>query len=441
MSKLYSNILKRIVLPFADRIHKTTFAKTYALIEKMNGLTSDEIKSWQQQGLQKLIYHAYQNTDYYKKIFERSGLHPKDIKSQEDLHKLPPLTKEDIRLNFTQLVPKNIRLFPHHKSSTGGSSGDPLIFLLDNKSWSFTNANSLINWERAGYHYGDKHIALGSSSLFVDQKKSLKHKIFYNIKNKIGLNGVNMSAEVCEQYISFIRENKIQFIYGYASAIYLLAQHVISKNEVLKVMTCFPTSEILTDNFRNAIQLAFNCEIIDCYGARDGGITAFSHVKGFFEVGYNCIVNEINVDSSGAGTALLTDLLNYSMPLINYQVGDNLRIDSNQNKGYPYNGQIINEILGRTSDIIYLENGHVLTGPGFTILFKDLPVDYYCIEKVGINSIKCSLKTHPEFKPMHEAIITSTFKKQMGDEVNMTICYIDSIQFTTSGKRKFMVNN
>ncbi|MEA2107180.1 MAG: hypothetical protein U9P82_10785 [Bacteroidota bacterium] len=407
----------------------------------MQKLSSEEIKRWQNKHLQQLIHHAYYQTEYYQTLFDNKNIKPDEIQTIHDLKRLPVLTKSDIRNNYQKLIPRNINQIPHKKASTGGSSGDSLSYLLDLRSWSFSNANYIINWEKTGYHYGEKHIALGSTSLFVDKKSSLKHRLFYNLKNKIGLNGINMSTEVCKKYMEFIKKKNIRFLYGYASAIYLLAKWVIENNEKVTIQSCFTTSEVLTNRYRKTIFEAFQCKIVDCYGARDGGITAFAHKENFFEVGYNSLVRIENPDQNGAGTALLTDLLNYAMPLINYQLGDELLIDKKQNKEYNYNGQIINKVIGRTSDILELNNGNILTGPGFSILFKDIPVEYYCIEKTAMDSLTCWIIKLPEFNPSHEKTIFQTLKKQAGENIPIKIKYTDKPFLSKSGKRKYMVDN
>ena len=198
------------------------------------------------------------------------------------------------------------------------------------------------------------------------------------MKNKIGLNGVNMSDKACDEYVDIIKKQKIQFIYGYASAIYILAKYVHNNKITLNISACMPTSEGLTSQYKKTIIQAFNCNILNVYGANDGGITAFAFNESCFKVGYNTIVRFKKI-SEGHYKILLTDLFNYAMPLINYEIGDEVVLYKDNN--HDYNGQIFDEILGRTSDIITLENGNVLTGPGFTILFKDIPADYYYISK------------------------------------------------------------
>lgn len=442
MSNLKSKIFKSIFLPFADMYFKTDIIFAYNEIKKLSHLSRNEITNWQNDKLQRLVFHAYNHTEYYRCLFDELGICVSDIRSISDLKKLPILTKELVRSNFEKLIPDNIVSYPYKKSATGGSTGDPLIYYLDNKSWSRTNANYIYNWERCGYNYGDKYIALGSTSLFVNKRQSLKHKLYYFIKSKIGLNGINMSQQNCKEYISLIKQNKINYIYGYASSIYLLAKYVLENNMKIKIRACFPTSEILTEHYKSVINKAFDCIIINCYGANDGGVTAFSHEKDYFEVGYNCIMHiEENIVSKQAqGSVLLTDLFNYSMPLINYKVGDEIKIDIEQNKISSYNGQIFNEIIGRTSDIIILENGATITGPGFTVLFKDMPVEAYCIRKSGNNTIECDIQKLDGFNSLHETIIESSFRNQMGENSVFKINYVSEIPLSENGKRKYFQN-
>ena len=405
----------------------------------MNDWTNHDIEQWQNEKLQLLISHAYNKTSFYKDLFDKNSIKISDIKTKEDLKKIPTLTKRDVINSYEDLIPNNITKRYYKKSSTGGSTGDPMRFLLDNNSWSFSNANNIYNWEKMNYQYGDKFIALGSTSLFVNKSASLKHKIYYKLKGKIGLNGINMSDDVCDRYLNYIEKKGINFIYGYASAIYLLAKYALKNNIATDIIACFPTSEILTDQYREVIKAAFSCEIMNSYGAHDGGITAFEYKEGYFDVGYNAIITLKEKDKNNTGSALLTDLLNYAMPLINYQLGDELQIDENKNESHSYNGQIVNHIYGRTSDVIRLDNGTILTGPGFTILFKDLPVKAYRIKKENGNTLVCEIIKKSNYKKKHELIIISSLLKQAGNAVNIKVVYKEKFELSKSGKRNYFI--
>jgi phenylacetate-CoA ligase len=441
MNQFYPKILKHIILPVTDKVMKTKLISNYKKIRNMQEWDKYKIENWQNEKLQKLVLFAYNNTEYYKELFDTNSISPHEIKTKEDLIKIPILKKKDIINNYSKLMPDNLQKKKYITSSTGGSTGDPMKFLLDIDSWSFSNANSIINWEKTTYNYGNKFVALGSTSINVKKKQSLKHTFYYRLKNKVGLSGINMSDEVCQNYLEIIDKNKIKFIYGYASAIYLLAKYAKKHSIKTSIKACFPTSEILTQLYRETITNTFNCTVVNCYGAHDGGVTAFEHESGFFEVGYNCIVRTKEKNNDMIGSALLTDLYNYAMPMINYQLGDEFQIDIRKSENYSYNGQIINNVLGRTSDLIMLDNGSILTGPGFTVLFTDLPVEAYSIHKIGPNSILCRIKKMTDFSNKDEETIRLSLQNQAGIDAIIKLEYVDKFELLKSGKRKYFFSN
>ena len=57
----------------------------------------EQIKAWQDERLVKQVKHVWENVPYYRKKMEAKGVTPEDIKGVEDLHKLPFVTKADLR--------------------------------------------------------------------------------------------------------------------------------------------------------------------------------------------------------------------------------------------------------------------------------------------------------------------------------------------------------
>ena len=57
----------------------------------------EDIKKLQSEKLVKQVKHVYENVPYYKNLMDEKGVTPDDIKGIEDLHKLPFLTKADLR--------------------------------------------------------------------------------------------------------------------------------------------------------------------------------------------------------------------------------------------------------------------------------------------------------------------------------------------------------
>lgn len=59
--------------------------------------SQEQIKAWQDERLVKQVEHVWDNVPYYRAKMEAAGLTPEDIKSRDDLHKLPFVTKDDLR--------------------------------------------------------------------------------------------------------------------------------------------------------------------------------------------------------------------------------------------------------------------------------------------------------------------------------------------------------
>jgi len=57
----------------------------------------EQIKAWQDARLVEQVNHVWNNVPYYRKKMEEKGVTPADIQSTADLHKLPFLTKSDLR--------------------------------------------------------------------------------------------------------------------------------------------------------------------------------------------------------------------------------------------------------------------------------------------------------------------------------------------------------
>ncbi len=57
----------------------------------------EEIKKLQSEKLVRQVKHVYENVEYYRNLMDEKGVKPEDIKGIEDLHKLPFLTKSDLR--------------------------------------------------------------------------------------------------------------------------------------------------------------------------------------------------------------------------------------------------------------------------------------------------------------------------------------------------------
>src|SRR4051812_40686509 len=67
------------------------------------------LEEQQNEKLQKLIRHCYENVPYYSQLFDRLNLKPADIQTTADLAKLPVLEKETVRENPAAFLARNFK--------------------------------------------------------------------------------------------------------------------------------------------------------------------------------------------------------------------------------------------------------------------------------------------------------------------------------------------
>ena len=436
-------INQKLILPFADRAMGTEILKYVDTIKKMSTWTTDEIKNWQNKRLKELITHAYQNTAYYKELFDQHSINPSDITNDTDLLKIPILTKEDILNSPEKFIPKNISDIKYKHSATGGSSGDPLQYLIDLRSFNYITAMRYYHLDRAGYRSGDKMLVIGSGNIVPGKNNSLKYKLFYLLNGRYNVDAVNLSDEIADRYLKLISKKKIMYVYGYAAPIYLLACRAKKRNiKTLTIKVCITTAEMLHDEYREMIESVFNCKVIDAYGAGDGGISAYESDRNIYQVGYNSVIEtEKSSVEDTSGNILITDLLNFATPFIRYRIGDRVSIADPEIAKKYYNGQIINRVWGRSSDYMRLENGYILTGPAFTVFFQLIHVKAYRIKKIGPMHIECELVKTDKYEQSEEDLIISTFKEHAGQDCKVTITYVDKFKPLPSGKRDYFLSD
>ena len=64
---------------------------------KIECASREQIRAWQDERLAKTVKRVYENVEFYRKKMDEAGVAPGDIQSLDDLHKLPFLTKDDLR--------------------------------------------------------------------------------------------------------------------------------------------------------------------------------------------------------------------------------------------------------------------------------------------------------------------------------------------------------
>jgi len=113
------------------------------------------LEALQLKRLQAVLERVYANVPFYKASFDKAGIRPGDVKSLEDLQRLPFTTKQDMRDSypyglFAAPMEEIVRI---HASS--GTTGKPTVVGYTHRDieiWSELMARSFVS---AGAHKGD----------------------------------------------------------------------------------------------------------------------------------------------------------------------------------------------------------------------------------------------------------------------------------------------
>lgn len=436
--KSYQFIVINLLFPIIDIVAKTTFYKKYKLLKKFDTFSRQELDKFQLKKLRETLLYAYKNVPYYTELFDNLKISDKLDKFKiNDLHQIPALTKDIIRENFDKLVSKQINTITYRTNKTGGTTGQPLKYYQDYQAYSFSWPANIRGWQKIGYTIGEKIMILGSSSLFK-KKKTLNQKILHKLLRIKTFGGINMSPETCEQYLKYIKENNIKYVYGYASSLYTLAKYAFEKKVNISLKGMMPTSEICPDTYKDMYKKAFNCKISDSYGARDGNIAAFTCSKNKFHLSeYSVAIIE---NQKKIGPVLVTDLYNRSMPFINYKLGDVLSI-SDEICTCGCNQYILPVLIGRQNHLMEFGNGRIVTGPGWTILFRSKNVAKYRINKIDDFTLKIQLVPDDNYnKEVEENLIRKSLEKEIGKEIKIIIEYKKDFENKINGKTTYFMN-
>lgn len=65
--------------------------------EEIETAPREVIEQWQNEGLVDCVKRVYENVPYYRAMMDEKGVKPEDITGTKDLHKLPFITKDDLR--------------------------------------------------------------------------------------------------------------------------------------------------------------------------------------------------------------------------------------------------------------------------------------------------------------------------------------------------------
>ena len=319
------------------------------------------LRKMQNKRLRAIVKHAYSNVPFYHKKFEEAGIKPDDIKSVEDLNKIPLTTKLEIQSkNFQDVVAANVDLKNLVKSTTSGSTGIPLTIFCDRWIEDFYEAV----WMRAMFEDGlrlqDKMAVIADPRSFPEGK-GIFQRLGFKKREYISI------FDSAERQMALLREFKPDVIKGYTSSLFILAAEFGEALQELETRLVFSGAELLDTASRKVICSAFGGELFDFYACNEFGLLAWEcKAHDLYHLNADVTLVEFLDDEGEAispgekGKVVCTSLFNYVMPLIRYELDDvAVPVDDECSCGITL--PLIKCVEGRTDDFLVATNGRVIS--------------------------------------------------------------------------------
>lgn len=397
----------------------------------------EDFKNFQNMQLWYLLEHAYNNVPFYKEFYDKHSVNVASIKSVEDLGRLPVLEKETIKKKNASFFAKSQKKAKSHTIHTTGTTGTPLAIYTCSKERQLNYA-FFDNWlSSLGLNPHKRHIIIGGR-IVVDQKQ--KNPPFWRysfFQNSLLFSSYHISEANCAAYIDRINRYQPEYIESYPSSISLLAMMALKQDlEVFSPKAIITSAETLFDEQREMIERVFQCNVYDQYGAAE--MCAF--IAQCKNGNYHTRPDYAIIEFIGAGPykeVICTSLINYTMPLIRYRIGDSVLL-SREECSCGLNTQTVKKIVGRMDDFVYTSTGQAIGR--LSPVLKGLPIIEAQYVQREIGHLEVHIVKASDYTEDTQRKVISELRKRVGENMELQIVYRDQIDRGSGPKLKSVIN-
>lgn len=415
-------------------------------LERTQWLSRDELHALQLAKIQTLVRHAYENVPFYRERYQAVGFHPEDLKSLTDFQELPCLTKEDIRQNREALAARTVPRRQLTPSETGGSTGQPTHFYVDDAFWRWNAANHFRVRGWHGVEEGDRTAWLWGARQDMPEWSRLK-RLKAALMNERYLNAFDMTEENMGAFAERLCRRQPAVIYGYASALSLFARYLKERDLTdIRPHLIDSTSETLFGPQRELLQEVFRCRVVDNYSSRELGVMAFECETGELLVTADVRYLELAaggqvVPTGQMGEVVITSLYQFSWPFIRYRNGDMAVYaaeTSTSGRGFP----VLKEIVGRTNDFLVSSEGAFIHSQFFAHAFRARPeVVRYQVHQPDRYRLRIHVVCGQVVSDAWLESVRGEVQARFGPATHVFLQVVDEIPLTPAGKHRHVVSD
>jgi len=400
--------------------------------------TKEILEEYQLKKLNNLLQLVKESSSYYAKKYKHITLPLSNI--EEFRNVVPTISKDEIMENINEVRSKNFS--NRHKCTTSGTTGNPLTAYISGMTASVREACHIRFHDWWGINQYDRNVYI--AIIKSDAQKSLIGKIKNYIRGRHDIDVFNLSEETILRYYKEIEKFKPSYIRGYKSALLELTKLMDVKNlrfKNFKLKAAIVTSEVLYDNERKFIESILGCKLANEYGSVEAGLYANECPFGSMHINEEAIYIHTNNENE----AIVTELHNDSMPLINYK-NDDLVLISENNCECGRTSRVIDEVKGRVAGYIIRPDGSKINQVIINRILIQLDKGEFIntVKKFQViqkgQTFVVKIEPLENFRNGCKDFISKRLYEEIGNEINIKFEIVDKIERDKSGKYRIFKN-
>ncbi|MCQ8891803.1 MAG: phenylacetate--CoA ligase [Candidatus Methanosuratincola sp.] len=361
---------------------------------RLESLDRESIKKIQLERLKLTVRRLYENVPFYRSAFKSRGVSPDDIRSLDDLKRLPMVSKHDLRENYPfglLAVPREECVRVHASSGTTGKPTLVLYTREDLQNWTEIMCRCLY---MSGLRRGDVFQVTPGYGLFTGGLG------FHYGGEAIGATVVPTGTGNTERQINLMRDLGTTMIAGIASYALHIAEVAsemgVDVKKDLQVRKGIFGAEAWSDSMMKKISDVWDMDCHDIYGMSEmygpGVGCNCSHGEGL-HIWEDHFIVEIIDPSTGEplgpeeeGEVVLTSLTKTAMPMLRFRTRDMSKLLDTNGCECGRTHQRIARIKGRCDDAFSINGVKVFPGQVEYVLMKypEVGMNYQLVvEKAG----------------------------------------------------------
>jgi phenylacetate-CoA ligase len=407
--------------------------------------SATEIEAYQNEKVRWLVRYAYENVPFYRNRWQGLGIAPDDIRSREDLVKLPVLTKEDIRQNLDGLLSRKViegdAVFKH----TSGTTGKALHFYVSRNSIPFQWAVWWRHRLRFGVQPGSWHANFTGKRVVPLNQRKPPYWRWNRPMHQALLNMHHLTPGKIGSIVEFLNSRRFEFYSGYPSIVHMLAASARTAGVALtsRPRAVFTGAENMLDFQRRDIAEFTGAILTDQYGSSEGCGNA-SHCSRLvyhedFEFGI--LEGAERVPGDPARTILATGFASEVFPFIRYEIGDTATWPSEGTRcPCGLSSRTLSRIEGRMDDYVVTPEGARIMR--FDYIFKDaLNVKEAQVVQRRLGEVSLLLVRRPGYSQKDEMDLRREFGRWVSPALAVNFEYVAEIERERNGKFRAVVSH